>query len=176
LGLLEFNTGNFSFVCNEKRKGKNALNATVGSLDDGLPNYLNFNKEKTKLRSLSKKIDSIVIFSNHKGSALTLLMRSAFKDPLFPGFKTCKIVEEITLNHSQNMNEKVINFFHLSIGIKAPSEERLIKMISSKLEIKNHYIGILLIEENRENKNFEFIKELIRIVTKTHAFRTQFIG
>ncbi|MBC7934518.1 MAG: caspase family protein [Rhizobacter sp.] len=172
LEIIPNNTGSFNFTCTEERKQRNASDAIVKTLEDGI-SFINFSNEKTLLYGIdNKKSDSVLIFSNNRESCLPLMMRSSLVDSPFPGYpKPWKIIDEIFLDHSKDLKEKIFNFFYLSMKTKSDNEEILIREIASKVDMQNYNIGILINEETRGGENFEFVSALIRIIRKAVQFR-----
>jgi hypothetical protein len=174
LHVIGDNIGNYRFKLGRKAKEVKALRAVAADLKLKLPRYLNYKNEREALKALKKDEDAIVIFSNHKDSALPLMMRSARTEPRFRAHeKDLKIIYEKAINHELDTLQKCFSFFNLTMRLKGPvdTKEDLIKKIAVRLEAKDYFIGILLNEESRKNKNLEFVTELINIVNATHDLR-----
>lgn len=174
LHIIPDNRGNYLFELSKEAKAEKAKKALVTALKDGLPMFLNYNRERRMLKTLPEKSDAVLIFSNNKDSGLPLLIRSAKTDTRFKAHgKPLKIVPEKDINHETDMLQKCFSFFNLAMGLKGPVKSRpeLVRKISLRLETSDYFVGLLLHEESKKNSNLGFVTELTDIVNETHNLR-----
>jgi hypothetical protein len=159
------NTGKFFFTPSKEKIKRNNFGIIQSHLETSITTALNFKKEKNKLFSLDADNHCLTVISTPKDSGLKLLMRSALQVNSFVGYGLKPyFIEEENLDYQgdQPIQDKVLAYFRLALGLNPTNQPMLIQQLTGKLKNTSLFMGLHLFRNTNENCNL--VKALLALI------------